>query len=58
MNDFINIVKDMRYWQKQFFKTRNYLDMEQAKVFEAEVDKKLKEFSNAESKESGQENLF
>lgn len=55
---FASLVHTMRYWQKRFFKTRDYLDMEQVKACEKEVDAVLKKIMEGEPKSSGQEDLF
>jgi hypothetical protein len=41
--NFIKVVKDMRSAQKEYFKTRNYIILENAKKLEREVDKLLEE---------------
>jgi hypothetical protein len=41
MNEFINLVKDLRKAQIKYFRTRNYNDLNNAKRLEKEVDAKI-----------------
>lgn len=43
---FIDLVCRMRSAQKQYFRTRNYADLDENKKLEREVDQALREFSN------------
>lgn len=45
MNNFINLVAEMRQAQKQYFQTRKKGVLIRAKELEKKVDKKIEEFS-------------
>lgn len=52
MNEFINLVKELRKSQKKYFRTRNYNDLNIAKQLEKDVDAMIIELENP------QQNLF
>lgn len=54
---FFNKVAEMRKAQKQYFKTRNYNDLQRSKQLEAEIDNEIKRALEVE-KAKGQMELF
>lgn len=54
---FFNKVAEMRKAQKQYFKTRNYNDLQRSKQLEAEIDNEIKRALEVEKKK-GQMELF
>lgn len=54
---FFNKVVEMRKAQKQYFKTRNYNDLQRSKQLEAEIDNEIKRALEIE-KTKGQMELF
>lgn len=47
--EFINLVRDMRKAQKEYFKTRDYLVLNRSKILERQVDAAIKSFEQPES---------
>lgn len=46
MNEFIELVREMRNAQKEYFKTRSQTAMRNSKALETEVDKEIERVSN------------
>lgn len=46
MKELIDTVKQMRYWQKEYFKTRAFPALDNARKFERKVDQLLDEQDN------------
>lgn len=48
MNDFTNLVKQMRIAQKEYFKSRNFTVLEKSKKLERAVDAEINKILNPE----------
>lgn len=55
--EFIENVREMRRWQKEYFKTRDYKVLAKAKNYEKSVDEMLK-YIEAERHEGVNQSLF
>lgn len=49
MEEFINLVEEMRSAQKEYFRTRSTTSLNRSKQLEREVDTKIKELSNKQT---------
>lgn len=51
MNNFVKLVAEMRNKQKEYFKTRSFQSLNEAKQLEKDVDKAIKDFSKPKEEE-------
>lgn len=59
IKQFVELVVEMRRTQKEFFKSRNYTVMQNAKILEKEVDSKASELlKKLSAPEENQPDLF
>lgn len=59
IKQFVELVVEMRRTQKEFFKSRNYTVMQNAKILEKEVDSKASELlKKLSTPEENQSDLF
>lgn len=60
MNEFIELVREMRNAQKEYFKTRNQTALRNSKALETEIDKEIERVNNiiGTPQQPKQTNLF
>jgi hypothetical protein len=53
MNNFVKLVAEMRNKQKEYFKSRSFQSLNEAKQLEKDVDKAIKDFSKPKEEQPG-----